>query len=98
MSGGKHTPGPWTVAGPSGDLEIWSREAHKSIAFLASYPDPANEAANARLIAAAPELLEALEGLMEWREEIRADLRLHTSPDALLAKAHAAIAKARGEQ
>ena len=53
--------------------------------------------ANARLIAAAPALLKALEDIMEWEEEIRADLRLHTSPGLVLDPARAALAQARGE-
>ena len=54
----KHTPGPWVISGSS----IWNTETHRAI--YASGIKPVNERdeegqANARLIAAAPELLGA---------------------------------------
>jgi len=60
----KHTPGPWLVAnktfvyalGPQGTNVFW---AHVQAAG-AERADEAEKAANARLIAAAPTLLEAL--------------------------------------
>lgn len=93
MSESKHTPGAWTVekrlvVGPDG----------VPVALvLATNGDTPRVAANARLIAAAPQLLGALEGLMEWEEEIAADLRQHTSPGPLLDAARSAIRAARGE-
>ena len=68
----KHTPGPWIGAGPSwgGPLPWYTNcivtdweDEDKSVAVICSFPflhqDKENEA-NARLIAAAPEMLEAL--------------------------------------
>ena len=83
----KHTPGPWTVCEHS-----WSRtgiySASHPIAALDIYEEATEEtqedwervmSANAHLIAAAPDLLEALQSVMkmmnspgEWHQEVRA--------------------------
>jgi hypothetical protein len=92
----KHTPGPWRVGtpGPNGCHTVGT-ERGLMVAMVAhsiNLPDQMAEATeNARLIAAAPDLLEALQRLWEASEggsdeEIRA--RIH---------ARAAIAKAQGE-
>lgn len=79
----QHTPGPWTfdddyyvVAGEENDIicELWSQDKD----------------ANARLIAAAPEMYEALKAINKafpWNEQM-------TRP--VFDKVHAAIAKAEG--
>lgn len=93
----KHSPGPWQDCEHSSDdkhdghlivdafgynvANIWHRQ------FAAPADRIAEQDSNARLIAAAPELLEALKGF------------LHADPDvfrAELAAALAAIAKAEG--
>lgn len=65
MSEFKHTPGPWTQAtmGPNGCPIVGSGALMVAmIAHSTNEPEQAEEAkANARLIAAAPELLEALQ-------------------------------------
>jgi hypothetical protein len=53
--------------------------------------------ANARLIASAPDLLEALRVLTEYNAEMSGDVSLFDRDD-LWQKAEAAIAKATGEQ
>lgn len=83
----KHTPAPWIVNELSG--QITNTDNTKTIAeinyrLLERYGEN-----NAPLIAAAPELLEALIGMMV---EFGGDFE----NDAILA-AHAAIAKATGE-
>ena len=50
---------------------------------------------NARLIAAAPELLAALRGLLDWCRE-HTGPTMPNSPHELLCVAHEAIAKAEG--
>jgi hypothetical protein len=89
-----HTPGPWAIgptiaggcdilAGRIGERVVVARAADNSLL-------PIDEcAANARLIVAAPELLEALEGLLNA-------LHSHTTHPAIKS-ARAAIAKAKGE-
>lgn len=80
----KHTPGPWKVQRHGQDVydhdvEIWSQNT--CIAFI-------DGAANARLIAAAPELLSLLQHLCS---EITVVER-----EAILFEARAVIAKATG--
>ena len=60
----KHTPGPWkTLVLPSGKRYVADYDM-KRIAYLPDLPDEYGTAANATLIAAAPELLEVCEALL----------------------------------
>lgn len=103
----KHTPGPWAYAleyGPSVTelprITTVARCANYVIGLPSEYPggnyrdgDPSgDEEADARLIAAAPELLEALELLTAGIENSVSDTYIP------LVKARAAIAKATGEK
>lgn len=112
----KHTPGPWAVDsdGAGWYIEATPERGH-SLAFIASpefqeEPDTsASEAcANARLIAAAPDLLETLIWMVENDETFEGDTPLPDHHGATwneinaywiagLNKARAAIAKATGE-
>jgi hypothetical protein len=84
----KHTRGPWKVHTDDENCGIYTVHAKESI-----YPD--NDEANARLIAAAPELLKELEAALEIIEgEYPADDEI-AAP--VMKKIRAAIAKARGE-
>jgi hypothetical protein len=95
----KHTPGPWFVVNIGADDEpmmsvkaarIAGQEPRHEVAICATGDSPQEmEDANARLIAAAPELLEALEMLMD---------EATTDQNLAAIKALAAIAKARGEE
>lgn len=96
----KHTPGPWHADG----LEIWATKAVRfnlttvgtpMIAAVCAHADmeggfPAN--ANARLIAAAPELLEALQNMLGLTEASD-----YMAFGEIEQQARAAIAKALGE-
>lgn len=66
-----HTPGPWKVDRP------YIRGAGRAIASLESWHNEVEDAANARLIAAAPELFEALRDIYAALviEEISAETR-----------------------
>jgi len=98
-----HTPGPWRCNYGNGtnlthDVTIWGLGGRTVIGELCSDPAfgpvPSNSemAANARLIAAAPELLEAL-------EEIAEQLELEgPSCSDILAAARSTIAKVRGQE
>lgn len=103
MSEAKHTPGPWTVFEHSwSDTSIWT---HDSTVATLSIKDEATEdtqaglearmAANARLIAAAPDLLEALREVLK---EAIDDYYAEKDPDGVLDAAYAAIAKATGKE
>lgn len=91
----KHTPGPWTNRGriPQPGLPHSTVAAKTLIArvYSEAFGDIEQEEANARLMAAAPELLEALENLLRYLETD--DMR-----DLDMNKARAAIAKATGEE
>ena len=74
MADVKHTPGPWTVTadGAGWYIECAPERGH-SVAYIMAEigeedPDTSDDEkeANARLIAAAPDLLEALQMLLEF--------------------------------
>jgi hypothetical protein len=88
----KHTPGPWyaeKVCAVSGWVDITAmQDGRPTLPFAAC--KHFDQKANARLIAAAPDLLEALSVvLLECEEKLM---------EATQRKARAAIAKATGEQ
>lgn len=93
---GQHTPGPWAIE--SGGLNRYVvEESTGNVLASLNYPshrDIDNERANARLIAAAPELLQALELAKATIE------RLHrhapNSAKGTLDVVSSAIAKAQG--
>lgn len=95
----KHTPGPWTfkgrtVRGPHPrDPEGRTRIVANAIWGRGTYVGEAE--ANARLIAAAPEVLEALEELFYLIDGAHDGERVFTFK--MQRKAKAAIAKAKGE-
>ena len=102
MADVKHTPGPWAVDsdGSGWYIEATPERGH-SLAFIASpefqeEPDTsASEAeANARLIAAAPDLLEALQWLVDILPD--PDLDNDELQRTWTRRARAAIAKATG--
>jgi hypothetical protein len=105
-----HTPGPWTVGNPEGKTFYIMVGGHTEIANLphcramseSSYAieDNSEREANARLIAAAPYLLVALEGLFEQCSMVHkhwGDGSNAKEADAAIAAARAAIAKATGQ-
>jgi hypothetical protein len=98
-----HTPGPWQVSG----VRYKWRDAHSDrlldshqvgpdgngIALVPYDPNSHREAmADARLIAAAPDLLAVVRGLLAWEDQD--DIAL----DPVMEAARAAIAKATGGQ
>ena len=69
----KHTPGPWYVSKRrvTGNHTVVTN-THRYIAIISDHPkrELSHEMSfNAKLIAAAPELLEALQEVREWYEE-----------------------------
>jgi hypothetical protein len=57
----QHTAGTWTAK----DGQIYPEETGKTIALIPYYSGTEEQEANAKLIAAAPELLETLKGTMQ---------------------------------
>lgn len=95
----KHTPGPWrTFNGTDVFPDDGDREGERQIADCAmSHAMPIDEEqANARLIAAAPELLEALQRLTAEAKLDGMDKR--AGWDCWVSMADKAIAKATGAQ
>lgn len=90
----KHTPGPWETPGEDGGERVISYRTKKGKRYTLAHVydgETANMEANARLIAAAPELLDALEGVLQvdcdsedWHQ------------DEAWERAKNAIAKAKG--
>ena len=113
----KHTPGPWVIETVPTSVGICHKigpfpprrpddVTPRSACLYADYPSVHNPAdnelyANARLIAAAPELLAALQSFVEVMDESFGYPDTANEVDKLTkaaAKARAAIAKALGEQ
>lgn len=92
-----YTPGPWTVEHDGQSLPIIM--ANAEIVALARETKQRNEKLNARLIAAAPDLLAALEELTGIVQGALDDTNLHgLGMDSFtLQPARAAIAKALGK-
>ena len=86
----QHTPGPWSVNFKKFDEVTASNGA--IVASCNKLTGLVNLQANARLIAAAPDLLEALKGLVAWADDLRRE-----DPVEDLRKARAAISKAEGQ-
>ena len=96
-----HTPGPWYTEEPAGGFSTLRQEGTNKLVFFLAYPNVAlaeramsNEEkhANLVLVAAAPELLAAMEGLVS--------AQVDSNPkkwSAAIDVAVAAIAKARGD-
>ena len=101
MSAPQFTPGPWSIDGLALVVapEPAERGEYKAIAQVRH-----NARANARLIAAAPELYEALENLLNESTDtaLPSAMLLGAGLSATFVKAVerglAALAKARGEQ
>jgi hypothetical protein len=99
---GNHTPGPWVVWSPNefGNPSI-GRESGPSLAIVFRSNHEAELEANARLIAAAPDLLAALEhaeyALTRWAMYGHSDRPPEQyRADEWARDARAAIAKAKG--
>jgi hypothetical protein len=98
------TPGPWEHDFASGIrdghaalIEYFVRRYGDDVAIAADIVNPDTgtpSEANARLIAAAPELLEALEAFVAWHSN---PAMPHNDIVEITEKARAAIAKARGQ-
>ena len=102
-----HTPGPWGIDINSvGEYLISAGPIGTPVDYLAVITNRKRSKANARLIAAAPEMLEALTGLVEWmdisglsktRDGGFGVLAYKGTEYGVVTKAREAIAKAKGE-
>ena len=93
----KHTPGPWDASYRDGGARIMAGSITLANILQGGHAGSlAEQYANARLIAAAPELLAALRELLELHRPTRAKQRTIEARDAAIASAVAAIDKAEG--
>jgi hypothetical protein len=96
----RHTPGPWTWKWGTGDEPVVAGRAGRSTVAICLMQKPREMEANARLIAAAPDLLawcKALAALIECDQEAHADdLCVRCNADAAIAKAHGSDGARRG--
>lgn len=93
-----HTPGPWQTGALMTRVEVWPKGWKVPLTIADCHPEKGycsseehERVANARLIAAAPELLEALRDLLAW-----SGIPDNGSKDAVLLRnqARSAIARA----
>ena len=89
----KHTPGPWEMRGPCEIKGNYSVIHNGPLFYVGDAGEPGDGEANARLAAAAPELLETLREL----EQAVTDEGVR-GMNTLLSKARAIIAKATGQE
>ena len=105
----KHTPGPWLIGKrSSGGYSLINADGWESLARVVTVMEDDNRpcaegVANARLIAAAPDLLEALKELSRsfigtYSDDQRSDDEINNHREHWERMARAAIAKATGEQ
>ncbi len=111
MTENKHTPGPWDVFESPGLVSVMKANCNDEVVHWAGFDSshfPEQNLANAHLIAAAPELLMALESIIDGFDSgmfVR-DVSRDAQPNwalemmklvRMLADAKQAIAKAKGE-
>lgn len=88
----KHTKGPWLVKGNY----IETQDEYPVALIELGLGSIQKVQANARLIAAAPELLEALKNMYEMYRVLAS--KDHTQDDSLMFNARQAIRKAEGKE
>lgn len=93
----KHTPGPWKIGTPPPNGEQTIGNSQGLMVAVATTGFNVPTLANAQLIAAAPELLEALEAFDKAAKESTTIIGFAAKAFKLLTKTRASIAKARGE-
>lgn len=101
MAETKFTPGPWSIEKPFDEPGTYITCANRRTSNpLVCKLHPVNIDANAHLIAAAPDLYEALELILELRGKELGEWLLTLNAKHLTLKeyAQAALAKARGEE
>lgn len=97
MSNAKHTPGPWVARAGLSNWSITTAYGQRTFAIALINSERVEQEVNARLIAAAPELLEALKALMGHDDKIQVAIGGNLRyVGAFMDRARAAIAKAEG--
>ncbi len=96
----KHTAAPWHIGTPppNGEQAIGAQNGMMVAIATTGVGMKEETLANARLIAAAPELLEALKEMCSYTAELNPNQGFDGFDDCAVNKARAAIVKATGEQ
>jgi len=96
---GQHTPGPWVVFEHAfqGPFVVSEARAVAQVVHGGLMPMTPEEEANARLLAAAPALLEALKDAVDFIVDIGSTIAAEASVDEMVADFRAAITSATGE-
>ena len=95
----KYTKGPWKVyAKQDQNCDGFDGASTDTAYFIANadYQDVSEQEGNKRLIESAPELLEALSGVVRTLEAFKYNTQLGSSQTARLEKAKAVIEKVKG--
>jgi len=93
----KHTPGPWVFIEDVGRVSRGTPKREGDVICFIARGGLPESIANGRLIAAAPDLLQALEHIVavsNWATTIQSEEQY----DAMIADAEAALVKARGQR
>lgn len=89
------TPGPWMIDATDKEHNFIHAGGSRCIASVDNSDD--EDRNNARLIAAAPELLEACKTWLEMEAEAHAEERAHDTEGCHFCETYAPVAKAKGE-
>ena len=92
----KGTPGPWHVS-DEGCVVIRDGDLFSHVASNIGYPSDEEDMANANLIASSPELLSALQQLLEIYDDQSGKVWTASSKRRALDNARASVNKALGE-
>ena len=97
----KHTPGPWNVESAGSIFDIWADRLTGSgmvaeVLNIESNGMNAGEA-NARLIAASPEMFKELDRIANWNLDVRPGHVDYRNRQSVKDAAASLIAKAKGE-
>lgn len=95
MSAPKFTPGPWRMHDMEAGVIVAGRPGGEVANVNNGFGD---RDANAALIAAAPDLYEALKSAVSWLVQVMPDAPLTPRGEELLASYRAALSKAEGQQ
>lgn len=90
-----HTPGPWHMVTDGHKVGVLTTDNVRIICVCKYHLTTAQAVTDARLLAAAPDLLAALVGLLDWGRDNLSSVH-NPEAHALLVAAHSVITKARG--
>jgi hypothetical protein len=89
MTQSQHTPGPWTSKG----CAVTTSDPFTTFFTKESRCTDGTQIANAHLIAASPDMLKVLEGVLHHNDAVK---EAHKLPNSLIREIVAALAKAKG--